>query len=97
VLDCGTGLRPLGNCLHREFGERSIYGFVFLTHFHWDHIGGIPFFLPLYKAENVFWFRSAGRAGLDTKAAIKGQMTNPYFPVKMDARQAGHPPATAVC
>jgi phosphoribosyl 1,2-cyclic phosphodiesterase len=38
VLDCGTGLRPLGNSLHREFGERPILGFVFLTHFPWDHI-----------------------------------------------------------
>jgi phosphoribosyl 1,2-cyclic phosphodiesterase len=90
VLDCGTGLRPLGNSLHREFGERPILGFVFLTHFHWDHIQGIPFFLPLYKAGNLFWFHSAGRTGLDTKAAIEGQMTNPYFPVKMDAMQAAH-------
>jgi phosphoribosyl 1,2-cyclic phosphodiesterase len=90
VLDCGTGLRPLGNSLHREFGERPILGFIFLTHFHWDHIQGIPFFQPLYRAGNLFWFHSAGRAGLDTKAAIEGQMSNPYFPVKMDAMPAVH-------
>jgi phosphoribosyl 1,2-cyclic phosphodiesterase len=90
VLDGGTGLRPLGNSLQREFGERPVVGFVFLTHFHWDHIQGIPFFLPLYKAGNLFWFHSAGRSGLATQAAIEGQMTNPYFPVKMDVMQAAH-------
>jgi phosphoribosyl 1,2-cyclic phosphodiesterase len=90
VLDCGTGLRPLGNSLQREFGERPIVGFIFLTHFHWDHIQGIPFFPPLYKAGNIFWFHCAGRAGPDTQAAIEGQMAHPYFPVKMDAMPAVH-------
>lgn len=88
VLDCGTGLRALGKSLLREFGERAIHGFVFLTHFHWDHIQGVPFFLPLYKEGNLFFFHSADRKGLEIKAAIEGQMTNPYFPVKMDAMQA---------
>lgn len=91
VLDGGTGLRPFGNSLQREFGERAILGFVFLTHFHWDHIQGIPHFLPLYKTGNLFWFHCAGRTGVDTQAAIEGQMANPYFPVKMDAMPAVHP------
>jgi phosphoribosyl 1,2-cyclic phosphodiesterase len=87
-LDCGSGFRSLGKSLLREFGEEPIYGYVFLTHFHWDHIQGVPFFLPLYKKGNFFFFHSADRKGREIKAAIEGQMTYPYFPVNMDIMQA---------
>ncbi len=88
VLDCGSGLRGLGKSLLREFGERPIHGYVFLTHFHWDHIQGIPFFLPLYKKGNVFLFHSVLRKGMELKGAIEGQMVNPYFPVDMSVMGA---------
>jgi len=88
MLDCGSGLRALGKSLLREFGEEPIHGYVFLTHFHWDHIQGVPFFLPLYKRGNFFFFHSAERKGRQIKAAIEGQMANPYFPVNMDMMQA---------
>jgi phosphoribosyl 1,2-cyclic phosphodiesterase len=83
VLDCGSGLRGLGKSLLREFGERPIHAYVFLTHFHWDHIQGIPFFLPLYRKGNVFLFHSVLRKGLELRGAVEGQMVNPYFPVDM--------------
>jgi phosphoribosyl 1,2-cyclic phosphodiesterase len=83
ILDCGSGLRGLGKSLLREFGERPIHAYVFLTHFHWDHIQGIPFFLPLYRKGNVFLFHSVLRKGLELKGAVEGQMVNPYFPVDM--------------
>lgn len=83
ILDCGSGLRALGKSLLREFGERPVLAYVFLTHFHWDHIQGIPFFLPLYRAGNIFLFHSVLRKGLELKGAIEGQMANPYFPVDM--------------
>lgn len=83
ILDCGSGLRGLGKSLLREFGERPILAYVFLTHFHWDHIQGIPFFLPLYRKGNVFLFHSVLRKGLELKGAVEGQMVNPYFPVDM--------------
>ena len=85
VLDCGTGLRSLGKGLMREFAERPIHGYIFLTHFHWDHIQGIPFFNPFYKAGNIFFFHSIKRGGTDLQAAIEDQMANPYFPVDMKA------------
>src|SRR3990172_1049152 len=88
VLDCGSGLRGLGKSLLREFGEHPVHGYVFLTHFHWDHIQGIPFFLPLYKRGNLFLFHSVLRKGLELKGAIEGQMVNPYFPVDMSAMGA---------
>ncbi len=88
ILDCGSGLRGLGKSLLREFDERPIHGYIFVTHFHWDHIQGIPFFLPLYKKGNTFLFHSVMRKGLELEGAIEGQMANPYFPVNMGAMGA---------
>jgi phosphoribosyl 1,2-cyclic phosphodiesterase len=88
VLDCGSGLRALGKSLLREFGEHPIHGYVFMTHFHWDHIQGIPFFLPFYRKGNVLLFHAVLRKGLELKGAVEGQMVNPYFPVDMTAMGA---------
>jgi phosphoribosyl 1,2-cyclic phosphodiesterase len=81
ILDCGSGLRGLGNSLTREFGEQSLHAYIFLTHFHWDHIQGIPFFVPLYRKENSFFFHAVNRQETELKAIIEGQLTSPYFPV----------------
>jgi phosphoribosyl 1,2-cyclic phosphodiesterase len=83
ILDCGSGMRGLGKSLQEEFGEQAIQASLFLTHFHWDHIQGIPFFLPLYRRGNNFLFHSVLRTGSGLKDAIEGQMANPYFPVNM--------------
>jgi phosphoribosyl 1,2-cyclic phosphodiesterase len=83
ILDCGSGMRGLGKSLQEEFGEKHILASLFLTHFHWDHIQGIPFFLPLYRKGNRFLFHSVLRTGSGLKDAIEGQMANPYFPVNM--------------
>ncbi|PYV07951.1 MAG: hypothetical protein DMG23_14860 [Acidobacteria bacterium] len=88
ILDCGTGLRALGKSLLREYGDRPVHGYIFLTHFHWDHIQGIPFFLPLYKKGNIFLFHSVCRKGAELKGAVEGQMVSPYFPVDMNAMGA---------
>jgi phosphoribosyl 1,2-cyclic phosphodiesterase len=88
ILDCGSGLRSLGKSLLREFGEHPIHGYVLMTHFHWDHIQGIPFFGPLYRKGNAFLFHSVLRKGLELKGAVEGQMVNPYFPVDMSAMGA---------
>ncbi|HEV2350421.1 MAG TPA: MBL fold metallo-hydrolase [Terriglobia bacterium] len=83
ILDCGSGLRGFGKSLLREFAERPIHAYIFVTHFHWDHIQGIPFFLPLYKKGNTFLFHSVSRKGVELEGAIEGQMSTPYFPVDM--------------
>ena len=85
ILDCGSGLRALGNSLHREFGKKAIHGFILMTHFHWDHIQGIPFFQPLYSGGNAFLFVSVKRKKNEIKAVIEGQMMGPYFPTDMTA------------
>ena len=88
ILDCGSGIRGLGKSLLGEFGERPIQASVFLTHFHWDHIQGIPFFLPLYHSGNSFQFHSVLHKGSRLKDTIEGQMVNPYFPVNMGTMSA---------
>ena len=81
ILDCGSGLRALGKNLRREFGTQPIVGYVFLTHFHWDHIQGIPFFLPLYSKGDCMYFHSVLGTGGQLKEALEGQLVAPYFPV----------------
>jgi phosphoribosyl 1,2-cyclic phosphodiesterase len=78
VFDCGTGFRNLGKQLAQEFAGRPLEAHIFLSHFHWDHIQGIPFFAPLYGAENSFTFHSS-----KGKESLEAQMVKPYFPVEM--------------
>ena len=58
IFDAGSGVRDLGDSLLEEFSNQKLDLKVFLTHFHWDHIQGIPFFQPLYQAENKVVFHS---------------------------------------
>ena len=88
ILDCGTGLRPLGKQLLSEFGHTSLQAYIFLTHFHWDHIQGIPFFEPLYNPENTFEFHSFPSQARSVEQVLSEQMSNPYFPVDMSAMRA---------
>src|SRR6266480_5507954 len=81
ILDAGSGIRELGLALEQEFGAAPINLTLLLTHTHWDHIQGLPFFLPAYKAKNsirVFGYEGA-RKGLAT--ILAAQMEVPFFPV----------------
>ena len=88
ILDCGSGMRGLGKSLVAEFAARPLQGYIFLTHLHWDHIQGIPFFLPFYKKDNSFCFYCPPRPGAEIRQAIEGMMGSPYFPVGMSAMAA---------
>src|SRR6202163_2751783 len=61
ILDCGTGLRMLGRHLESEPELNRMEPHIFVTHYHWDHIQGIPFFSPLYTDQNRFDFHSFRR------------------------------------
>jgi phosphoribosyl 1,2-cyclic phosphodiesterase len=88
IFDCGTGLRLFGKQLLREFGPKSIEAYVFLSHYHWDHIQGIPFFEPLYNPESRFYFHSFPSHACTVQQALEEQMSAPHFPIKMSAMAA---------
>jgi phosphoribosyl 1,2-cyclic phosphodiesterase len=89
IFDCGTGFRVLGQALRHEFNGRPVSAHVFVSHFHWDHIQGIPFFGPLYdNPENRFQFHSSSRTRC-LKRVLEEQMAAPYFPVGLTEMQAG--------
>ena len=91
ILDCGTGLRVLGSRWAETYGEKPVEAQIFVTHYHWDHIQGFPFFAPLYLPQNRFHFYSfrsefLGRDSL--KQVFETQMAHPYFPVNLSAMSA---------
>jgi phosphoribosyl 1,2-cyclic phosphodiesterase len=88
IFDCGTGFRVLGHALECEFSERAFAAHVFVSHFHWDHIQGMPFFRPLYDNPNSrFYFHSSGRTRR-LEQVMAEQMASPYFPVNLDHMKA---------
>ena len=80
IVDGGTGARPLGAAITADTGRKHNDLHVFLTHFHWDHIQGLPFFQPLYSKENTVTFYSM-KSPEETREILEGQMNVPYFPV----------------
>lgn len=84
ICDAGTGLRELGQSLLREFKDKPIQAHLFVSHTHWDHIQGIPFFTPAFQEQNEFTLY--GSASLEM--ALRGQMDRTYFPVPMSGMGA---------
>jgi phosphoribosyl 1,2-cyclic phosphodiesterase len=83
ILDAGTGIRLLGLALDEEFGPRSMKLTLLISHTHWDHIQGLPFFSPAYNQKNlirVLGYEGA-RAGL--AKILASQMETPFFPVSL--------------
>jgi phosphoribosyl 1,2-cyclic phosphodiesterase/CRP-like cAMP-binding protein len=87
ILDCGTGARPLGlDILSRS--EHLLPMHILITHTHWDHIQGFPFFLPAYVPGARLTFY--GTRGLERtlESSISGQMQHTYFPVQLGQLRA---------
>ena len=84
ILDCGTGITHLGKLLAEKTPPDGQHLMVFLTHFHWDHIQGLPFFTPLYDARNQVSFHCFQAQGMTARDALGGPMLSPYFPVSMN-------------
>lgn len=86
IIDCGSGLINLGRELMRgDFGRGRGSASIFLTHTHWDHIHGIPFFAPIYIKGNRFNFYSPIP---DLKERIDYQQPETHFPITFDSMPA---------
>jgi phosphoribosyl 1,2-cyclic phosphodiesterase len=83
VLDCGTGARSLGNRLLAS-ASGPVAATILLTHTHWDHIQGFPFFAPLFQPDNRFKVYGPEGAHLSLRDVLAGQMEHHYFPVELD-------------
>lgn len=86
IVDCGTGLRNLGNRLHASGNGNK--GRIFITHPHWDHLQGFPFFKPFYDAESWFRVYLPPQDGVGCKEILQGHMSNTFFPVTIDMLEA---------
>ncbi len=82
VLDCGTGAHELGQALLAT-GERPIRGHLLITHTHWDHIQGFPFFAPLFDPGNEWHVYAPHGLGQRLEDTLAGQMAYAYFPVNL--------------
>jgi phosphoribosyl 1,2-cyclic phosphodiesterase len=80
IFDGGTGLRLLGNKLMKEL---PIVARMFLTHVHWDHIQGFPFFVPAFIKGNRFDLFGARKLSNTLAETLAGQMNYPNFPVSL--------------
>ena len=86
ILDAGTGIRNLGNDLLRNSHEQYDNINIILSHTHWDHIQGFPYFEPAYDPRRNFTISICGkeRVGKDLESLFATQMQNDFFPVPLE-------------
>ena len=86
ILDCGTGIRELGRSLAKGPPVRAD---ILLSHFHLDHIVGLPFFAPCFTRETDLTLRAGRLNPREGVGEILGRMISPpLFPLAMDAAPA---------
>ena len=86
ILDAGTGIRGLGD---EMFADDVTHADLLLTHTHWDHINGFPFFAPAYGSTHSFNIMAGHLADVGgVRAVLSSQMTNPTFPIPLEVMQS---------
>jgi phosphoribosyl 1,2-cyclic phosphodiesterase len=86
VVDAGSGIRELAK---KMLGDQTITElFFFITHSHWDHLMGFPFFVPAYVGRYTIHVRGGPLAKRSLKKYLSHQMEPPYFPVEFDVMNA---------
>lgn len=87
IIDAGTGIRLLGQTLLEEY-PRRVLAHLFLSHTHWDHIQGLPFFAPLVSRRNQINVYGGKRIGKHLEEILAGQFFEPYLPFAYRSLQA---------
>jgi phosphoribosyl 1,2-cyclic phosphodiesterase len=83
ILDCGSGLRMLGNQIAtKPHGVQRTFH-IFLSHYHFDHIQGLPFFSPIYDLHSAMTFHGFKTYGKSVREVLQAFFSPPYFPVKL--------------
>lgn len=86
VIDAGSGIRKLGSKLLGEPGPRDMV--LLLTHSHWDHLAGFPFFRPAFVPGTTIALCGGADAQSSILKSLQHEMEPPYFPVDMSAMKA---------
>jgi phosphoribosyl 1,2-cyclic phosphodiesterase len=81
ILDCGTGVRLLGNSLAGADRDAKKRFHVFFTHYHFDHIEGLALFHPLYDPNSSITFHGFEANGRSVREILESLIRPPYFPV----------------
>ena len=81
IVDAGTGLRALGDRLISSGPSATT---ILLSHLHWDHIQGLPFFTPIYVPGNWVEVVTGANGVMPLEQALRRQMSAPFFPVEFD-------------
>jgi phosphoribosyl 1,2-cyclic phosphodiesterase len=89
IIDAGTGIRKLGKELMRaEFESGRGSAHILISHTHWDHIQGLPFFSPLYQEGNRLHVYARQRDDVHLRSVFASQTDAPYFPVPFEETRA---------
>ena len=83
ILDCGTGVRLLGHALAQRGAGPSRRFHVFFSHYHFDHVEGLPLFQPLYDPTSRFTFYGFDTCGRSMREVLESLIRPPYFPVTL--------------
>lgn len=83
LIDCGTGAHAFGKALQEQGKDCS--GHILISHTHWDHIQGLPFFAPLFVEGNEWRIYGPRGIGQSLKDVLAAQMDYTYFPVALNA------------
>jgi len=86
IIDSGTGIRPLGDELARDNEKVSVH--LLITHIHWDHVLGFPFFSPIYDSSTEIFIDGFHTCMKGLRYTFDNKMGDGFFPIKFDDLKA---------